>query len=437
MRRPAMSAGKLLDESLGKFSNVSADEIEFARAQALTFLESNPSDGSPQEMPRVVRPIRHSRWFAVATIAAAVTLAIFIPARALRSAPAILEEATGSRDVEYGEVVRGGTLRFPDGSRVQVHPESAVSLERADGGVRLSLYKGQVAVLAGEAVVQQGETSRTLRAGEQIQSPPIGINLLLGGSETEPQLAFTTASVRLVAPQNGGRGSVPSLTGCSGLPPRVDPAMASFTANLYTLITSAYTDGGCLYVAALDLLKGGPAWARSDQYAIRATMPDGFHPDIPNQLGSGNAPKVQAMLRRLLEDRFNLVLRREQKEMQVLLLKVAKNKTTLIPAADGDKVFSGSRQQTDSEGHRYMKVEGGKATMANLTSSLTLALLRPVLDRTGIVGEFNFAVEYDSVGVLRPALPDALKEQLGLELEETKALVEYLVIDRLDRPSEN
>src|SRR6185436_20507619 len=98
-----------------------------------------------------------------------------------------------------------------------------------------------------------------------------------------------------------------------------------YTANLYTLITSAYTDGGCLYVAALDLLKGGPAWARSDQYAIRATMPEGFQPDIPNLFGRGKDPKLQAMLRRLLEDRFKLILRREQKEMQVMLLKVAKN----------------------------------------------------------------------------------------------------------------
>jgi uncharacterized protein (TIGR03435 family) len=91
----------------------------------------------------------------------------------------------------------------------------------------------------------------------------------------------------------------------------------------------------------------------------------------------------------------------------------------------------------DLEGRKYMKVEGGKATMRNLASSLTFAMGRPVLDRTGVAGEFNFAVEYDSEGVLRPALPDALKEQLGVELQETKALVEYLVIEPLDRPSEN
>jgi uncharacterized protein (TIGR03435 family) len=144
------------------------------------------------------------------------------------------------------------------------------------------------------------------------------------------------------------------------------------------------------------------------------------------------------MLRKVLEERFKLVLRREQKEMKALLLKVTNNKKPVLTRSEEtDKMFSGSRVQIDPGGRTYMKIEGGKATMATLARTLTFAMRRPVLDRTGITGEFNFVIEYDDDGIVRPILPDALRERTGLELQDTKALVETWVIERAERPSEN
>jgi uncharacterized protein (TIGR03435 family) len=98
------------------------------------------------------------------------------------------------------------------------------------------------------------------------------------------------------------------------------------------------------------------------------------------------------------------------------------------------------------------------SSLANLAGQLTLYLDRPVLDRTGIQGDYDFALNWtpapnesspqamglppraepprpaDSNG---PSIFTALQEQLGLKLESTKAPVDILVIDHIERPSEN
>ena len=89
--------------------------------------------------------------------------------------------------------------------------------------------------------------------------------------------------------------------------------------------------------------------------------------------------------------------------------------------------------------------------MAQLAGRIETVTNRPVLDRTGVAGDFNYRVEfatppdftgyptlYPGVPVLTsPSLITALKEQLGLELKPDKAPVEILVIDHVERPSEN
>jgi uncharacterized protein (TIGR03435 family) len=323
----------------------------------------------------------------------------------------------------------------------------------------------RIAVIEGEVRVQQGAMEKKLEAGEQVatnpalESRPVSEELewsprasfhlaewrqsavalpaaSAGMAQDENQEKFEVASVKPLRSDGGGRGFVP-LTGCSGLPPQIDPERFALTANLYTLITYAYAKGGCLHVAALDLLSGGPGWVRSDQFEIQARLPDGFPSHTRLQVLNGDAPRLQTMLRNLLENRFKLVLRREQKEMRAFLLKVGEQKPKLISATSNDKFFRGSRTQTDVDGRAYMKLEGGRASMGDLASSLTFALLRPVLDRTGISGEFNYDFEYDPEGVVRPTAPDALKGQLGLELQDTKTLVEVWVIESVERPSEN
>ena len=99
------------------------------------------------------------------------------------------------------------------------------------------------------------------------------------------------------------------------------------------------------------------------------------------------------------------------------------------------------------------------STMQKLADSLAIFVDRPILDRTGLKGEFDFTIEYEvdpsapggdtsadlsdpmgkmlaGPGIGGPALFTAIQEQVGLKLESTKA-VEVLVVDRLGRPSES
>ena len=65
---------------------------------------------------------------------------------------------------------------------------------------------------------------------------------------------------------------------------------------------------------------------------------------------------------------------------------------------------------------------------------------RPVIDSTGLKGEYDFRVEWapdESTGSLGPSIFAALQEQLGLKLEAMKGPVEIIVVDSAERPSAN
>jgi ferric-dicitrate binding protein FerR (iron transport regulator) len=101
--------------------------------------------------PNKVRQSRRWQWSAVAAIAAGIAIAVLLPMKT-ESAPAVLEDAVGSREIQYGEIVRprGDTsamLSMIGGPRVEMRSESELKLERAgDGSVRILLNKGDVIV---------------------------------------------------------------------------------------------------------------------------------------------------------------------------------------------------------------------------------------------------------------------------------------------------
>ena len=85
-----------------------------------------------------------------------------------------------------------------------------------------------------------------------------------------------------------------------------------------------------------------------------------------------------------------------------------------------------------------------KLSMTQFASILTFDLKRPVRDDTGLKGDFAFTLEWtpglgesDGAPSARPSLFAAVQEQLGLKLESTKGPIEVLVIDHVERPSEN
>jgi uncharacterized protein (TIGR03435 family) len=209
-----------------------------------------------------------------------------------------------------------------------------------------------------------------------------------------------------------------------------------------------YTVNG-LIAAAYDLspraISGGPGWSGSDLYDIVAKTPSDQRPTYEEQM---------VMLKRLLTDRFNLAIHREEKEYSIYELTVAKGgpkiRTSTAPFDEASNVTS-TLYPARSGGVDHALLPAHKVTMQQFASELQRAILdRPVVDKTNLAGRYDFNLEWmpdDSQfgGQLPSGAPDsdkpgfftAVQEQLGLRIEAARRPLAVLVIDKLDRPSEN
>jgi uncharacterized protein (TIGR03435 family) len=188
--------------------------------------------------------------------------------------------------------------------------------------------------------------------------------------------------------------------------------------TLKTLVRSAYQ----LNEYQLD---GGPKWIDSQRFNIDAKLPAGVARD-----------QIPLMMRALLEDRFKLAFHRETKILPEYELVIATGGPKLQVASEDDRNSQGS-----SQGDRQIKGRG--IPMSTLANMLISAVGAPVLDRTALDGKYNFSLAFAPLfGTPRedetlPTIFAVLVEQLGLKLERTKGPVEILVIDRVEKPTEN
>jgi len=221
---------------------------------------------------------------------------------------------------------------------------------------------------------------------------------------------------------------------------------------------------------------GGPGWIGSDAFDIEAKPEEGA---VPQQQGPRDPTAIDPMslmVQSLLEDRFELKLHRETRELPVYILSIGK---------DGPKFKAvDPAQQTDAPpgargvggvgrvpppaslpvGNMGSSVNNGRGEMsahavpiARLVNFLAQQLRRPVVDKTDLRDLYDFRVEWTrdqnvgaapqtAGGAPTPATPDApsgpsmftaLQEQLGLKLDSGKAPVEVIVIDSVQKPREN
>jgi uncharacterized protein (TIGR03435 family) len=173
-------------------------------------------------------------------------------------------------------------------------------------------------------------------------------------------------------------------------------------------------------------ISGGPGWMNSETYTIVAKAEGEAAPATA---------ETRKMLQSLLAERFGVKLHRETKEARVYLL---------LPAKTGPRLTQSAARRTTMQmgaGHLMM----AKATTSQMASLLSSVLSRPVLDQTGIAGEFDFTLDSpDIMGRMQPiedlsgpSIFTAIQEQLGLRLEPSKGQIESLVIDSALKPLEN
>jgi uncharacterized protein (TIGR03435 family) len=186
---------------------------------------------------------------------------------------------------------------------------------------------------------------------------------------------------------------------------------------------------------------GLPAWADSDKYDIDA-VPDGD--------GMPNDKQWKGMIQKLMAERFKLTFHRDKKELSVYVLSVARN---------GPKL---TKSDADPNGLPALFFRGRpgdlgvrNATMADFTGLMQGVVLdRPVVDQTGITGRWNFTLnwtpdesQFGGMGAKIPPPPDnanpppnlytAIQEQIGLKLEAAKAPADVMIIDHVEKPSDD
>ena len=186
---------------------------------------------------------------------------------------------------------------------------------------------------------------------------------------------------------------------------------------------------------------GATPWMESEKYDVTGQ---------PESQGQPSRAQLSEMMRKLLEDRFKFAFHREKRELPVYAITVAPG---------GPKLTKNDTNPNGLPGLFFKglgTLPGMNATMGDLARAMQTAVLdRPVVDMTGLQGRWDFTLrwtpdetQFVNMGVRVPPPPandpdappglfTAFQEQLGLKLESTKGPVEVLVVDRIEKPSEN
>jgi uncharacterized protein (TIGR03435 family) len=215
-----------------------------------------------------------------------------------------------------------------------------------------------------------------------------------------------------------------------------------------TVVTSNFPLPGLISLAfrmQRSQIIGVPAWATAEKYDIVATSVEG--------IGGGEA--MAAILRTVLEQRFKLKVHRATQTLPVLALLPVRAGATgprlrPAPVACIAGPVTAAEAQSDTRPRCQLEMPPGRITgigidMRLLASSLGTLLNAIVVDRTGLAGGFDVNVDYLPQGGAQgppvagesPILVTALQEQLGLRVEADRAEVEVIVVDEIERPTEN
>jgi len=219
---------------------------------------------------------------------------------------------------------------------------------------------------------------------------------------------------------------------CSSL--MAGPAHGRYTARcvtLWALIFNTYE-----VLSFQDHPPGLPAWADKDEFDIDAKADDYTTAAMEKLPAREQGSMGREMLQSLLADRFKLRVHYESKVQPVYELVLAKGgfKLKPLPADQKPGVMSG--------GPGKMIIHGMPiAAFAHFLSQTNLAG-RFVVDKTGLTGNYDIDLKWtpdDQQGTpdAGPTLFTALEEQLGLKLVPAKGPVDTLVVDHVERPTEN
>jgi uncharacterized protein (TIGR03435 family) len=197
-----------------------------------------------------------------------------------------------------------------------------------------------------------------------------------------------------------------------------------------------------------------PDWTRTERYDINARIPPGVTP---------SPATTMSLFGSLLEDRFKMAAHRETREIPIYNLVLVRNNGEIPPGlkrapaeCPADARLRPDQPPVCNTRAAAGEYSSGNMPMGQLARFLGIRAGRQVVDRTGLTGNFAFSLTYapeapsPNARLLgapdtpaappdpnRPALSTALQEQLGLRLEPARGPVEFFVVDRIERPTED
>ncbi|HVV47942.1 MAG TPA: TIGR03435 family protein [Bryobacteraceae bacterium] len=226
-------------------------------------------------------------------------------------------------------------------------------------------------------------------------------------AQTPPRMAFDVASVK------------PSV---SGAPSTSDIQPGRFHCTNKSVAWLMWI----AYSIEDNQLSNAPDWVRSAGFDIEARTQAASAAEMESHLGP--------LLQSLLEDRFHLKVHREDRQTTLYSLVVAKNGPKMKRSDTPNPSMGNSLQ----DGKMVLKAEG--LSMGGLARFLSRQAGRPVADKTGLSGNYDVKLEWSpdqNPDSAADSIFSAIQEQLGLRIEATKGPVSFVVIDSVERPSEN
>jgi uncharacterized protein (TIGR03435 family) len=253
--------------------------------------------------------------------------------------------------------------------------------------------------------------------------------------------SFEVASVKVSNLNAGGRNPGPRV--------QSDHGNFVYSDTLLGLIVRAYGLLGCNGAIRrgedCPMVSGGPDWIKRDKFNVQAKAPDGTPDYTGLQFLTGQAPQLELMLQRLLEDRFNLRVHQEIKNLDVYVITTGKNGPKLQKGQETNRPGVLFIPEVDAKGEGTMHMTVRNSSMLELANTFADILGRPVLDRTGIEGKFDLTMDYAAnaekpgpvTEIASRELFPAFLDQAGLRFDSTRAAVQVLLIDHAEKPSGN
>jgi len=275
----------------------------------------------------------------------------------------------------------------------------------------------------------------TIRAGRSRRVVIFAVLIACATSITTGQQSTSGADPHSVAPLSPMAADAhPSFEVATIKPAHPGELKGGFTVGGHRIYIESQSVEDLLWFAFAVHQKqivDGPAWLETQKFDIVGQA------DLE---GIPNLRQTQEMVQKLLESRLNLKFHREKRDLSIYAITVAKGGPKLLKSAESSDALP-TQSGGGSGGERARKLTNN--SMADFALGMQSFLDRPVVDKTGLIGKYDFVLKWTPDEAdgndLRaaPGIFTAVQEQLGLKLEPTRGSTEVLVIDHVERPTEN